>query len=130
MDQTQNNAPNDDNEIFVVGDLHVDIGQQRVIRSGTEITLPNLSFRLLVALIRGAPNVLSPDVLMARVWPGLIVSPETLNKRANLLRDALGDNAKEPRYISAVRSRGYRLVANVSRTERPTAPPKPVPAVV
>jgi TolB-like protein/DNA-binding winged helix-turn-helix (wHTH) protein len=117
MNQTSNDSHEVESEIFVVGDLRVDIGQQRVMRSGTEITLPNLSFQLLVALIRGAPNVLSHDVLMARVWPGMIVSPETINKRANLLREALGDDAKEPRYISGVRSRGYRLVAEVSRAE-------------
>ena len=122
MNQTPNDAPDVDSEIFVVGDLRVDIGQQRVIRLGTEITLPNLSFQLLVALIRGAPNVLSLDLLMARVWPGLMVSPETVNKRANLLREALGDDAKEPRYISLVRRRGYRLVADVTRAERLAAP--------
>src|SRR5947207_4945505 len=103
MNQTPNDAPDVDSEIFVVGDLRVDIGQQRVIRLGTEITLPNLSFQLLVALIRGAPNVLSLDLLMARVGPGLIVSPETLNKPANVLRQALGDRAKQLRYISPIR---------------------------
>ena len=122
MNQTPNDAPDVASEIFVLDDLRVDIGQQRVMRLGTEITLPNLSFQLLVALIRGAPNVLSLDVLMARVWPGLMVSPETVNKRANLLREALGDDAKEPRYISLVRRRGYRLVADVTRAERLAAP--------
>jgi TolB-like protein/DNA-binding winged helix-turn-helix (wHTH) protein len=109
-------------ELFIAGDLHVDVGQQRVMRAGIEITLPNLSFQLLLALIRVAPNVLSNDLLMARVWPGLIVSPETVAKRVNLLREALGDDAKEPRYIAGVRSRGYRLVAAVSPALR-LAPP-------
>ena len=45
-----------DSEVFLVGDLHVDVGQQRVTRAGIEITLPNLSFQLLLALIRVAPN--------------------------------------------------------------------------
>jgi DNA-binding winged helix-turn-helix (wHTH) protein len=94
-------------------------GQQRVTRAGVEIALPNLSFQLLLALIRVAPNVLSNDLLMARVWPGLIVSPETVAKRVNLLREALGDSAEEPRYIAGVRSRGYRLVATVSPARRP-----------
>jgi TolB-like protein/Tfp pilus assembly protein PilF len=75
--------------------------------------LPNLSFRLLLALIRAAPNVLGNDLLMAQVWPGLVVSPETVNKRVNLLRDALGDDPQVPRYIAGVRGRGYRLVAAV-----------------
>jgi TolB-like protein/Tfp pilus assembly protein PilF len=59
---------------------------------------------------------------MARVWPGLIVSPETVAKRVNLLREALGDDAKDPRYIAGVRNRGYRLVAAVSPARHPARP--------
>jgi TolB-like protein/DNA-binding winged helix-turn-helix (wHTH) protein len=114
--------PDNASELFIAGDLHVDVGQQRVTRAGIEITLPNLSFQLLLALIRVAPNVLSNDLLMARVWPGLVVSPESVAKRVNLLREALGDNAQEPRYIAGVRSRGYRLVAAVSTAQRPMPP--------
>ena len=123
MSQTPIGAPATGGEIYLVGDLRVDVGQQSVTRSDAEIALPNLSFQLLVTLIRAAPDVLSHDELMARVWPGIIVSPETLHKRANLLREALGDRAREARYISAVRSRGYRLVAEVRRAQRLTSPP-------
>src|ERR1700682_5553563 len=119
MNQTPGGMPDNASELFIAGDLHVDVGQQRVTRAGVEITLPNLSFQLLLALIRVAPNVLSNDLLMARVWPGLIVSPETVAKRVNLLREALGDNAQDPHYIAGVRSRGYRLVAPVSPARRP-----------
>src|SRR5450631_542224 len=133
MNQTPIDTPDISSELFLAGDLHVDVGQQRVTRAGIEITLPNLSFQLLLALIRVAPNVLSNDLLMARVWPGLIVSPETVAKRVNLLREALGDSAQEPRYIAGVRSRGYRLVAAVSPARRPAPPvkgPLPVPVGV
>jgi TolB-like protein/DNA-binding winged helix-turn-helix (wHTH) protein len=104
-------------EVYVVADLRVDVGQQRILRADRDIDLPNLSFRLLLALVQAAPNVLSNEQLMARVWPGLIVSPETVAKRVKVLRDALGDDAQEPRYIASVRSRGYRLLVEVSRVE-------------
>src|SRR5664279_564068 len=129
MNQTPSSMPEMAGELFIAGDLLVDVGQQRVTRAGIKITLPDLSFQLLLALIRVAPNVLSNDLLMARVWPGLIVSPETVAKRVNLLREALGDDAKDPRYIAGVRNRGYRLVAAVSPAVRP-APPDPLPAPV
>src|SRR5450432_377155 len=122
MNQTPNNAPEVESEIFIVGDLRVDIGQQRVTRAGIEIALPILSFDLLMALVRVAPNLLSNDLLMARVWPGQIVTPETVSKRVTVLRVALGDNAQEPRYIAGVRGRGYRLVAAVSPAVRPAPP--------
>ncbi len=121
-----------DSEVFLVGDLRVEVGQQRLTRAGIEIALPNLSFELLLALIRVTPNFLSNDLLMARVWPGQIVSPETVAKRVNLLRVALGDNAQEPRYIAGVRGRGYRLVAARSavRPAPPVEGPLSAPVVV
>ena len=122
MNQTPSGVSDVASEAFIVGDLHVDVGQQRVTRAGIAIPLPNLSFQLLLALIRVAPNILSNDLLMARVWPGMIVSPETVAKRVNLLREALGDNAQKPRYIAGVRSRGYRLIATVSSAPRPAPP--------
>jgi len=126
MNQTPGDTSGIGTEIFDVGDLRVDVGQQRVTRADVEIALPNLSFQLLVALIRVAPNVLGHDLLMDRVWPGLVVSPETVSKRVNLLREALGDDPREPRYIAGVRSRGYRLVPAPSPAVR-RAPSVEVP---
>jgi TolB-like protein/DNA-binding winged helix-turn-helix (wHTH) protein/Tfp pilus assembly protein PilF len=101
-------------EWFQAGDLQVDVGQQSVTRAGEVIALPNLSFKLLLALLRAAPNFVDNEALMRRVWPGLVVSPETVSKRVALLRDALGDDPKQPRYIAGLRSRGYRIVVPVS----------------
>ena len=117
---------------FIVGDLHVNVGTQRVTRAGSDIPLPNLSFQLLLALVRAAPNILSNDLLMLQVWPGMVVSPETVAKRVNLLREALGDDAHKARYIAGVRSRGYRLVASVAAAQSAALPlvPPAEPAVV
>jgi TolB-like protein/DNA-binding winged helix-turn-helix (wHTH) protein len=113
---------------YTVGDLTVDEGQSRVTRSGIDVPLPKLSFDLLVALVRAAPNVLSLDTLMDQVWPGLVVSPETVSQRVKLLRDALGDDPKHPRYIVGVRGRGYRLCAPVNASiEALSEPEVPVP---
>jgi TolB-like protein/tetratricopeptide (TPR) repeat protein/DNA-binding winged helix-turn-helix (wHTH) protein len=100
---------------YRVDDLIVDIGRQRITRNGVEIPLSQLSFELLVALARAAPNLLSFDQLMERVWPGLVVSPETVSQRVKLVRDALGDDPHSPRYILGVRGRGYRMLAEVSQ---------------
>jgi TolB-like protein/Flp pilus assembly protein TadD len=55
----------------------------------------------------------SLDELMRRVWPGIVVSPETVSQRIKLLRDALGDEPREPRYIGGLRGRGYQMIAAV-----------------
>src|SRR5688572_30283257 len=89
------------------------------MRGDEVIELPKLSFDLLLALVRSAPDVVSIDALLTRVWPGVVVSPETVVQRVKMLREALNDRAAEPRYIIALRMRGYRLVAEVSKTEAP-----------
>ena len=90
-------------------DLIVDTGRCSVARNGVEIPLPRLSYELLLTLVQASPNLVTIDELNAKVWPGVVVSPETISQRIKLLRAALGDPAATPRYICTVRGRGYRL---------------------
>jgi DNA-binding winged helix-turn-helix (wHTH) protein len=83
--------------IYRLGDLTIDTGRQLVSRAVDPIPLPKLSYDLLLVLVRAAPNVVSLDELMRLVWPGIIVSPETVSQRVKLLRDALDDDPRVPR---------------------------------
>lgn len=103
--------------VYRVDDLVVDTARMAVTRAGVNLALPKLTFDLLMALIETAPGVISPDELMDRVWPGLVVSPETVSQRIKLLRDSLGDDSKSPRYVAGVRGRGYRLLPAVVRID-------------
>jgi len=98
---------------LLIGDLVLDVGRRSVSRDGRQIDLPKLSFRLLQVLAEAAPNVLSQDDLAERVWPGRVISPDTLTQRVKLLRQAIGDDARDPRYIGLVRGEGYRLLAEI-----------------
>ena len=115
-----------------VGDLLIDLGRQRVERAGIQIDLPRLSFDLLVVLVHAAPNIVSNEDLMSSAWKGLVVSPETVTQRVKLLRDALGDDPKQARYIEGLRGRGYRMIPAVQEVAQavppisePTAPRTP-----
>src|ERR1700674_3806797 len=115
--------PTPDPAGYQVDDLTIDLAPRRVRRAGTVIPLKALSFDLLVALVRAAPNLVSFDQLSERVWPGLVITPETIVQRVKLLRIALGDDPHAPRYIEGVRGRGYRMLAEVRPlTERHGAP--------
>jgi TolB-like protein/DNA-binding winged helix-turn-helix (wHTH) protein/tetratricopeptide (TPR) repeat protein len=113
---------------FRVGDLLVDAGRRRVERDGSEIALPGLTFDLLLALAREAPNLASIDALMQQVWAGRVVSPETVSQRVKLLRAALGDDPESPRYLTGVRGHGYRLIVPVERCAIPTTVDRPASA--
>ncbi|MDZ7670319.1 MAG: winged helix-turn-helix domain-containing protein [Gammaproteobacteria bacterium] len=102
---------------YEVGDLLIDTRIRSVSRDGRALDLPRLSYALLLALVEAAPNLLDQDELIARVWPGRVVSPETVTQRVRLLRRALGDDAQDPRYIGLSRGQGYRLLPEVRVVE-------------
>ncbi|HEV2700771.1 MAG TPA: winged helix-turn-helix domain-containing protein [Steroidobacteraceae bacterium] len=121
--------------VYRVDDLLIDTGLRRVTRDGVELPITSLSFELLIALIRAAPHLLSVDALMDGVWPGVVVSPETVIQRVRLLRQSLADSADSPRYIAAVRGHGYRMVATSIQVDVPVqgvaaAPSLDVPVAV
>jgi TolB-like protein/DNA-binding winged helix-turn-helix (wHTH) protein/Tfp pilus assembly protein PilF len=104
---------------YRIGDIEVNLGRVIATRQGEVLSLPPLSFDLLIALARAAPNVATLDDLMRQVWPRSVVSPESLSQRIKLLREALGDDSHYPRYIAGVRGRGYRLVVPVEELREP-----------
>ncbi|HEX3913330.1 MAG TPA: winged helix-turn-helix domain-containing protein [Steroidobacteraceae bacterium] len=108
---------------YAVGDLFIDTGRQSVSRSDVRIALPKLSYDLFLVLIRAAPNVVSLDEMMHGVWAGLVVSPETVSKRVMLLRDALDEDPRAPRYIAGLRGRGYQIIAVVTEVANVIADP-------
>ncbi|HEY4213757.1 MAG TPA: winged helix-turn-helix domain-containing protein [Steroidobacteraceae bacterium] len=97
---------------YRVDDLVIDTRVRQVTRDRIDLGVANLSFDLLLELVRAAPSLVTFEALMAHVWPGVVVNPETITQRVKLLRQALGDNADNPRYVLAVRGHGYRLLAS------------------
>ena len=102
---------------YRIGDIVLDPASRRVTRAGKPLKLGGLTFDLLRALAEAAPGLVRYEDLAERVWQGRAVSPETITQRAKMLRDALSDDARAPRYFKPVRGKGYRLIADVERLE-------------
>ena len=96
-----------------LADLDVDLATGTVWRDGKRLDLPELSFRLLAALISHAPGGAGKDELIREVWGDVVVGDETLAQRVRLLRQALNEDSQNPRFITSVRGRGYRLICPV-----------------
>lgn len=92
-------------------DLTIDLARQRVERGDIALDVSGLSFQLLACLIERGDRVVGFDELMQVVWAPAVVNEETVTQRVRLLRQALGDDARQPRYIRTVRGRGYQLGA-------------------
>lgn len=88
---------------------------------GGSVTIEHRSMETLLCLARRPGKVVRKKRLIAEVWGDAFVTEAVLKQAVWQLRQAFGDDSKEPRFIQTVPRRGYRLVARVSRLE---APPK------
>jgi adenylate cyclase len=68
---------------------------------------------VLVHLAANPERVVSKEELLTVVWGGAFVEEGALAQAIHSLRKALGDDARQPRFIQTVPKRGYRLVAGV-----------------
>ncbi|HEX3985960.1 MAG TPA: winged helix-turn-helix domain-containing protein [Acidobacteriaceae bacterium] len=93
--------------------LHVRSGE--LIRNGRRIRLQEKPYSLLLALMEHPGEVITRGELRERLWPDdtFVDFDDGLNTAMRKLREALGDDPQDPRYIETVRGRGYRLLAEV-----------------
>ena len=100
--------------IYEFSDLTLDLGRHLLTRGGQPVKLTKLSFKVLQALVVGAPALISHHDLIDQVWgPKRVITPDNLSQRMKTLRQSLGDDPNQPIYIEGVRGEGYRLVPEV-----------------
>jgi transcriptional activator of cad operon len=104
---------------FCVGAWFVEPASCQISRDGEVVRLDARSMRLLQCLASRAGNVVSIDDLLDQVWPGVIVTSDSVYQAVTSLRRSLGDDPKQSVYIATVPRLGYRMVAEV-RESSPT----------
>ena len=112
------------------------LGDVRVVRASGELTGPAGTQRLepkvadlLFLLAAHAGQPVTREQIMAELWPGQVVGDDSLARAVFKLRQALGDDAKSPRYIQTLSKRGYRLLATPGPAAHPAANAVPAPAI-
>ena len=105
-------APASRSPSFKSGDLEVDFARQEVRMRGERVELTPTEYKLLYHLVRNAGHVLTHGTLLAKVW-GRDYMDETDYVRVYIrrLRDKLGDDPDNPRFIQTERRLGYRFIA-------------------
>jgi adenylate cyclase len=98
---------------FQLGDIAVHPRRSALLRGGQEIRLEPRVMSILVELARRPGEVIGRDEFAETVWRGRVVSDEVLSHNVSVLRSALGDDARSPRFIQTVPTVGYRLVTEV-----------------
>jgi DNA-binding response OmpR family regulator len=95
---------------LTLGDLRVDRARHEVTVAGQPVSLTSVELRLLVALLDADGRVLTRDQLLDAVYGDdeIDVLDRTIDVHVRRLRDKLGDDPVEPRYVMTVRGTGYR----------------------
>ena len=94
------------------GSVAVDLGNQTVLKNGSEVRLSPTEYGLLVALAERAGQVINHRTLLRTVWgPGYGDERNYLRTFIQRLRVKLESDPKNPEVIVTVGTRGYRFGA-------------------
>ena len=94
--------------IYTFGPCALDAGAFRLTIHGKPVQASPKVLDLLRYLLERPSTLVTKEELFRTLWPDVIVSDNALTQAVSELRQALGDNPSDPKYIS------NRLTARVS----------------
>jgi DNA-binding winged helix-turn-helix (wHTH) protein/TolB-like protein len=122
MSQTAE-SDNESDGPYHLGEWLVEPSLNRLTRGDKSVHLEPRAMDLLVFLSHHPDDVLSHETLIDGVWAEQFVGEGVLRQTIAALRDALGDDAKDPTFIETIPKRGYRLIADVAEVKPEQPPP-------
>ena len=102
-------------KIWVINGWRLDGKCHCLLRGEDTIHLEPKICQLIAYLAERAGAPISREQLLEEVWPGTIVSDESLTSAINKIRRAFKDDSQNPQVIETIPKMGYRLVASVSQ---------------
>lgn len=103
-------------------EFELDEPNARLLRNGSAIALAPTPFGLLCALVRHPDSLLTKHALLDQLWGHHFLSDSVLKGAISDIRNALGDDPRQPRYIETVPRRGYRFIATPVPLGEPVEP--------
>lgn len=113
---------NANENFYQFDDITLDCENFHVQKDGQNITLTPRAFDVLVFLLQNNGRVVEKQEIFDSVWKDTFVSDNALTKIIKEVRQALKDDASNPRYIETVLKRGYRFISEVEKKNNHTFP--------
>ncbi len=106
---------------YEFGPFEVNPASGELLKYGRRVKVQEQPFRLLVILLENAGQVVTREQIQNHIWEGntFVDFDSSLRVAVRKLREALGDDAENPRYIETIPKRGYRFIAPAPRTADP-----------
>jgi DNA-binding winged helix-turn-helix (wHTH) protein len=89
------------------GGFVLDPETRELLRGTARVALSPKAFELLSILVAGRPKAISKSDLQERLWPATFVVEKNLANLVSEIRDAIGDDPSNPRFIRTVHRFGY-----------------------
>ena len=99
------------------GPFLLDSESRELLRDSSRVPLSPKAFDLLCILVAGRPKAISKRELQERLWPATFVVEKNLANLVSEIRDAIGDDSSDPRFIRTVPRFGYSFRDTVHRIE-------------
>jgi DNA-binding winged helix-turn-helix (wHTH) protein len=112
------------------GEFTLDRGARQLLRGGKEQHLQPKAFELLDLLLQKRPEAVSKPEIRDRLWPETFVSESNLSGLVAQVREALGDDPRQPRYIRTVYGFGYAFAGAEEEPSGAGAPARTAPRVI
>lgn len=97
--------------VFIVGDVRFDAASASVTKSGDEVFLSALEYRLLLYFLQHKGKLVTREALRDAIWDtaGEYISDNALNVYIKRLREKVEDDPADPKIIVTVRGLGYKV---------------------
>jgi len=97
------------------GIFEVDLRSRQILKAGREVHLQEQPLRLLLLLLERPAELRTREELQNRLWPNdtFVEFDDGLNTAIQKIRQVLGDEARNPRFVETVPRQGYRFIAPV-----------------
>jgi DNA-binding winged helix-turn-helix (wHTH) protein len=111
------------------GDFVLDLDARELLRGSEPVRLSPKAFQLLQILVTNRPKALSKADLQDQLWPDTFVVEKNLANLISEIREALGEDPSDPRFIRTVPRYGYAFrepAANIDESRSGARPPTSV----
>ena len=101
--------------VYRFGIFELNATSRQLFRNGRELRIQEQPRRLLEALVERHGELLTRDELREKLWPTetFVEFDDGLNTAIQKIRQVIGDEARNPRFVETVPRRGYRFIAPV-----------------
>jgi DNA-binding winged helix-turn-helix (wHTH) protein/tetratricopeptide (TPR) repeat protein len=93
----------------------------QLLKTGVRVKLQEQPFRLLCLLLENQGELVTRETIRDHLWPQntFVEFDASLRVAVTKLRDALGDDSENPRFIETIPKKGYRFLPPVERVLKP-----------